>query len=101
MVGGPDAINYCIAGVFEGGSAEGIAYGAALAALADQRCWFGAVAGAITAVLVAAQLKLSAGLGTLTRHLTSKSSAELATRLSTLRGLLRLLKNQARRSRRR
>ncbi len=44
-------------GVFEGGGAKGVAYGGALRAMRETKCWFkgvaGASAGAITAALVA------------------------------------------------
>ena len=47
-------------GVFQGGGAKGVAYVGALKAVAEQRCWFRAVAGssagAITACLIAAGL---------------------------------------------
>ncbi|MFN0281225.1 MAG: patatin-like phospholipase family protein [Kineosporiaceae bacterium] len=54
------AVERRFCGVFEGGGAKGVAYAGALAAMAQRRWWFdavaGASAGAITAALVAAGL---------------------------------------------
>ncbi|MGH7929705.1 MAG: patatin-like phospholipase family protein, partial [Candidatus Binatia bacterium] len=56
----PDAIEHLFCGVFEGGGAKGVAYSGALLAMAQEKCWFSAVAGAsagaITAALVASGL---------------------------------------------
>ena len=58
--GAPEAIEHFFCGVFEGGGAKGVAYAGALLAMAQQKCWFSAVAGAsagaITAALVASGL---------------------------------------------
>jgi predicted acylesterase/phospholipase RssA len=55
--GAPGVVKHWFCGVFEGGGAKGVAYAGALQAMAEQECWFSAVAGAsagaITAALVA------------------------------------------------
>ena len=56
----PESIENWFYGVFEGGGAKGVAYSGALLAMAKERCWFravaGASAGAITAAIVASGL---------------------------------------------
>jgi len=56
----PGAIEHRFCGVFEGGGAKGVAFSGALLAMAQEKCWFSAVAGAsagaITAALVASRL---------------------------------------------
>jgi predicted acylesterase/phospholipase RssA len=56
----PEAVEHRFCGVFEGGGAKGVAFSGALLAMAEEKCWFSAVAGAsagaITAALVASGL---------------------------------------------
>ena len=62
--GRPGEIEHLFYGVFEGGGAKGVAYTGALLAMAENKCWFravaGASAGAITAALIASGLPAEA-----------------------------------------